>query len=105
MESERCSSSLFWCAFWRRTSSHFAGKRSSRLMARLAHLSDIHFGMENAAALEATAAWLAAAHPDLVIITGDITAFGEPAEFASAAAWISAVQAARLVVPGNHDTP
>ncbi|HEY1928841.1 MAG TPA: metallophosphoesterase [Caulobacteraceae bacterium] len=74
-------------------------------MVRFAHLSDIHFGMENAAAIEATAAWIAAERPDLTVITGDLTAFGEPAEFASAAAWIYALSGERLVVPGNHDTP
>jgi 3',5'-cyclic AMP phosphodiesterase CpdA len=74
-------------------------------MVRFAHLSDIHFGMENAAALEATAAWIAAERPDVVVITGDLTAFGEPAEFASAAAWIGALSGERLVAPGNHDTP
>lgn len=74
-------------------------------MVRFAHLSDIHFGMENAAAVEAAAAWIAAERPDLVVITGDLTAFGEPAEFASAAAWIGALPGERLVAPGNHDTP
>ncbi|MBV8684758.1 MAG: metallophosphoesterase [Caulobacteraceae bacterium] len=74
-------------------------------MVRFAHLSDIHFGMENAPAVEATASWIAAERPDLTVVTGDLTAFGEPAEFASAAAWIGALHGERLVVPGNHDTP
>ncbi|HEY2049187.1 MAG TPA: metallophosphoesterase [Caulobacteraceae bacterium] len=74
-------------------------------MIRLAHLSDIHFGMENGAAVSAAAEWIGAERPDLVVVTGDLTSFGEPAEFASAAAWVSALPANRLVVPGNHDTP
>jgi 3',5'-cyclic AMP phosphodiesterase CpdA len=74
-------------------------------MLRVAHLSDIHFGMQNAAAVEAAAAWLDRERVDLVIVTGDLTAFGEPEEFASAAAWIGALAGERLVVPGNHDTP
>jgi 3',5'-cyclic AMP phosphodiesterase CpdA len=74
-------------------------------MVRVAHLSDIHFGMQNAAAVDAVAAWLAAEPVDLIIVTGDLTAFGEPEEFASAAAWIGALPGERVVVPGNHDTP
>jgi 3',5'-cyclic AMP phosphodiesterase CpdA len=74
-------------------------------MLRLAHLSDIHFGMQNAAAVQAAAAWLAEQKVDLIVVTGDLTAFGDPAEFASAADWIGALAGERLVVPGNHDTP
>jgi 3',5'-cyclic AMP phosphodiesterase CpdA len=74
-------------------------------MVRIAHLSDIHFGMQNAAAVDAAAAWLDDQRVDLTIVTGDLTAFGEPAEFASASRWIGALAGERLVVPGNHDTP
>lgn len=74
-------------------------------MIRIAHLSDIHFGDENAAAVEAATAWLGAAPPDLTIVSGDLTRFGEKAEFAAAAAWIDRLPAARLVIPGNHDAP
>jgi 3',5'-cyclic AMP phosphodiesterase CpdA len=74
-------------------------------MLRIAHLSDIHFGMENEAAVEATAAWLDRERPDLVVITGDLTAFGEPKEFSKAADWVRALPVERLVAPGNHDTP
>lgn len=73
--------------------------------ARIAHLSDIHFGTENREAVAATAAFLAAAPPDLTLITGDLTAFGETAEFEAAQAWIAALPGPRLVAPGNHDTP
>jgi 3',5'-cyclic AMP phosphodiesterase CpdA len=74
-------------------------------MVRLVHLSDIHFGTENAAAIDAASAWIADQRPDLTVITGDLTAFGEPMEFARAAAWIGNLPGERLVVPGNHDTP
>jgi len=72
---------------------------------RLAHLSDIHFGGENAAATAGALAWLNADPPDLVAISGDLTRYGEPAEFAAAAAWLEALKAPRLMTPGNHDAP
>lgn len=75
------------------------------MILRLAHLSDIHFGGENAAAVAATAHWIADNRPDLVIITGDVTREGARPEFAAARAWIDALASPSLVVPGNHDTP
>ncbi len=74
-------------------------------MSRIAHLSDIHFGGENVEALEGVGAWLGAEKPDLIVITGDLTSFGQAREFHSAAAWVGALTAPRLVTPGNHDTP
>ncbi|MEO8811853.1 MAG: metallophosphoesterase [Caulobacteraceae bacterium] len=74
-------------------------------MARIAHLSDIHFGGENVAAVAGAASWIAANTPDVVVITGDITSFGRPAEFAGAAAWIGGLAPPVVITPGNHDTP
>jgi 3',5'-cyclic AMP phosphodiesterase CpdA len=72
---------------------------------RLAHLSDIHFGCEDAAACEAAIHALAAFAPDLVVVTGDLTRNGLPSEFAAAKAWLDRLPSPRLVTPGNHDTP
>jgi 3',5'-cyclic AMP phosphodiesterase CpdA len=72
---------------------------------RLAHLSDIHFGAENPAAIAAAARMLDAGGFDLVVVTGDLTQFGEAREFAAAARWLAGVPAPRLVTPGNHDAP
>ena len=74
-------------------------------MARIAHLSDIHFGDENREAVAGAAARIAAEKPDLTIISGDLTRFGETPEFAAAAAWIDALPGPKLVTPGNHDAP
>jgi 3',5'-cyclic AMP phosphodiesterase CpdA len=71
----------------------------------IAHLSDIHFGGENTAAVAATREWIGACNPDLVIITGDITQQGDESEFATARAWVESLQREVLVTPGNHDTP
>jgi len=72
---------------------------------RLAHLSDIHFGGENVAAVAGALDMLNAGGFDLVVVTGDLTRFAEWVEFAAAARWLGEVQAPRLVTPGNHDAP
>jgi 3',5'-cyclic AMP phosphodiesterase CpdA len=72
---------------------------------RLAHLSDIHFGGENVAAVTGAAEMLRAEPFDLVVVSGDLTRFGEPAEFEAAKAWLDTLPEHRLVTPGNHDAP
>lgn len=74
-------------------------------MPRIAHLSDIHFGGENAEAVAAVKAWLESNPVDLTVISGDLTRFGHVAEFDRAAAFIESLPGPRLITPGNHDTP
>jgi 3',5'-cyclic AMP phosphodiesterase CpdA len=72
---------------------------------RFLHLSDIHFGGEHVEATAAAADYAVRNPVDLIIVTGDLTQFGEPAEFAAAARWLAALPGKPLVVPGNHDSP
>lgn len=72
---------------------------------RIAHLSDIHFGGENREAVAAATAWLATEPVDLVVVSGDLTRFGEVSEFRAAAAWLEGLTPPRFVTPGNHDAP
>lgn len=72
---------------------------------RLAHLSDIHFGSETVSAVSAATTLLNKGGFDLVVVTGDLTRYGERAEFAAAAAWLADIEAPKLVTPGNHDAP
>ncbi|HXA38281.1 MAG TPA: metallophosphoesterase [Phenylobacterium sp.] len=72
---------------------------------RLAHISDIHFGGENAQAVAAATDYVNAGGFDLVVVTGDLTRYAEVEEFHRAAAWLEQIQAPRLVTPGNHDAP
>ena len=72
---------------------------------RLAHLSDIHFGGEDRAAVLAALDAVHAFAPDLVVVTGDLTLNGQPAEFEAARAWLSRLPSPLVVTPGNHDTP
>jgi 3',5'-cyclic AMP phosphodiesterase CpdA len=74
-------------------------------MIRLAHLSDIHFGDENAPAVAAARDCVNAGGFDLTVISGDLTRYGEKAEFAKAADWLAGLAGPRLVTPGNHDAP
>jgi 3',5'-cyclic AMP phosphodiesterase CpdA len=75
------------------------------LTGRILHLSDIHFGTENVAAVAATRDIALAGDFDLIAITGDVTSYGKPEEFAAASAFINALPERRIVTPGNHDTP
>jgi 3',5'-cyclic AMP phosphodiesterase CpdA len=74
-------------------------------MARILHLSDIHFGAENTLATAAAADY-ARGHPfDLLVISGDLTQDGKALEFESAARWYDVLPGPKLVTPGNHDMP
>lgn len=72
---------------------------------RIAHLSDIHFGGENEPAVAAAGDLVNAQDFDLVVVSGDITRYGEPREFEAARAWLEGLKGPRLVTPGNHDSP
>jgi 3',5'-cyclic AMP phosphodiesterase CpdA len=73
--------------------------------ARFAHLSDIHFGGENVAAVAGAAERIVAGDFDLTIVSGDLTRFAEKPEFELAAKWLQTLPEPRLVTPGNHDAP
>mgnify|MGYP003582245391 CR=1 FL=1 len=77
-------------------------------MARIAHLSDIHFGAHDPKIVAATEAWLQQHQPGLVVISGDFTQRAKRDQFRHASAWINRLRAAGmklLVIPGNHDVP
>jgi len=77
-------------------------------MARIAHLSDIHFGAHDLRIVSATEAWLNANQPDLVIISGDFTQRARVEQFRAASVYLGRLRQAGhklLVIPGNHDIP
>jgi len=77
-------------------------------MARIAHLSDIHFGANDPKIVAATEAWLHARQPDLIIISGDFTQRARIDQFKAASAYINRLRSRGhkvLTVPGNHDIP
>jgi 3',5'-cyclic AMP phosphodiesterase CpdA len=72
---------------------------------RLIHLSDLHFGTEDEAALAVVERFIAGAKPDALLVSGDITQRGRRREFQAARDWLDRIAVPALVVPGNHDTP
>lgn len=74
-------------------------------MLRLFHISDVHFGLEDMAALAWVADCVARERPDAVAITGDLTMRARHREFAAAAAWIRNLGVPVTVEVGNHDLP
>lgn len=74
-------------------------------MTRLFHVSDIHFGAEDQAALDWFAARVDDEQPDAVIVTGDLTMRARHHEFAAAQAWLESLRRPVTVEVGNHDLP
>ena len=77
-------------------------------MARLIHLSDLHFGAHDDRLVEAVAARVDEEKPDLVIVSGDFTQRARTAQFEQACAFLERLRGSGhevLGVPGNHDVP
>lgn len=74
-------------------------------MIRLFHVSDIHFGAEDVAALDWFAGLVAAERPDAVVVTGDLTMRARRHEFEAAARWLESLDRPVTVEVGNHDLP
>ena len=77
-------------------------------MARLVHLSDLHFGAHDPHLVEAVAERIDEAKPDLVVISGDFTQRARTEQFQEACGFLERLRDAGhdvLAVPGNHDVP
>lgn len=72
---------------------------------RLFHISDLHFGLEDRAALAWFRECVRREQPDAVLITGDLTMRARSREFAAACDWIMALDLPVTVEVGNHDLP
>ncbi|CAI06426.1 DNA repair exonuclease [Aromatoleum aromaticum EbN1] len=73
---------------------------------RLAHISDPHFGTEEAPVRDALREDLLREAPDLVVLTGDITQRARQAQFRAARAFLDSLAPLPvLTLPGNHDLP
>ncbi|MCK6417734.1 MAG: metallophosphoesterase [Alphaproteobacteria bacterium] len=72
---------------------------------KIAHLSDLHFGTEKQALVQALLQVLNDLRPDLVVISGDFTQHGMPHEFQRAHQFLNQIPCRTLCVPGNHDIP
>jgi 3',5'-cyclic AMP phosphodiesterase CpdA len=77
-------------------------------MARLIHLSDLHFGAHDADLVEAVGRKADELKPDLIVISGDFTQRARTEQFKEACEFLEQLREAGhevLGVPGNHDVP
>ncbi len=77
-------------------------------MARLIHLSDLHFGAHDLRLVDAVAERIDEEKPDLVVISGDFTQRARTEQFKEACEFLDLLREAGhdvLAVPGNHDVP
>lgn len=73
---------------------------------RLAHLASLHCGEPtySESLLRSTVERVQALTPDLVLVAGDLTAAGYEWEYDEALRWLGAIDAPKVLVPGNHDS-
>lgn len=74
-------------------------------MIKLFHVSDVHFGAEDPAALSWFRERVAEEKPDAVVMTGDLTMRARSREFEAGAAWLQSLGVPLTVEVGNHDIP
>lgn len=74
-------------------------------MRTLAHLSDLHFGRVDPAAVDGLLRELTDNPVDLAVISGDLVQAALHAHFRAARKFLEALPCPALAVPGNHDIP
>jgi 3',5'-cyclic AMP phosphodiesterase CpdA len=77
-------------------------------MARLIHLSDLHFGAHDERLVAAVEQRVNEEKPDLVVVSGDFTQRARTEQFEQACEFLGRLREAGhdvLGVPGNHDVP
>jgi len=74
-------------------------------VALIFHVSDLHFGAEDGAALAWFAQQVETQRPDAVVVTGDLTMRARRREFRAAEDWLCALPVPVSVEVGNHDLP
>jgi len=74
-------------------------------MKRILHTSDLHFGRTDPLLVEVLQRKAGLLKPDVVVVSGDLTQRAREDQFAEAQKFLDAVEAPKVVVPGNHDVP
>lgn len=74
-------------------------------MRTIVHLSDLHTGRLDPNVLTPLVNAIRGVAPDLVVISGDLTQRATKTQFRGARAFLDALEAPVLTIPGNHDVP
>jgi 3',5'-cyclic AMP phosphodiesterase CpdA len=75
-------------------------------MSVLLHISDTHFGTEDAPVVLALQAFAHDLKPDALVLSGDVTQRARSAQFAAAREFCDSLRIPNiLALPGNHDIP
>ncbi len=74
-------------------------------MKKIVHISDIHFGKEDAAVVDRLVEKIGEIGPDVTVVSGDLTQRARSSQFAAARAFLDQIQGPQIIVPGNHDVP
>ncbi len=74
-------------------------------MRKIAHISDVHFGKEDAPVVERLVEKIAEIRPNVTVVSGDLTQRARSSQFASAGEFLDRLPKPQIVVPGNHDVP
>lgn len=74
-------------------------------MIRLFHVSDVHFGAEDPAAIAWFDQCVAREAPDAVVMTGDLTMRATRDEFQRGGDWLRSLKVPVTLEVGNHDIP
>src|ERR1039457_5835017 len=79
--------------------------RKKPIMRTLVHLSDLHFDRIDQALVTPLIALVTESHPDLVVVSGDLTQRARTEQFKQARRFLDALPTPQIIVPGNHDIP
>ena len=74
-------------------------------MIKLFHVSDVHFGAEDPAAIAWFSERVADERPDAVVMTGDLTMRATRREFERGGNWLKSLGVPVTLEVGNHDIP
>lgn len=74
-------------------------------MRIIAHISDLHFGYNDALLAKALQQTLAEIKPHVLVVSGDLVEHATDSEFESARVFLDLLPHPQIIVPGNHDLP
>lgn len=75
------------------------------MTARVAHISDLHFGAVPPENIDRIEDDLKRVRPRVIVVSGDLTQRARVAQFEQAAEFLARFDVPKVVVPGNHDIP